>query len=401
MRIGIIREGKIPPDSRVAISPKECRELLDKFPQVQIKVQSSPGRCFSDEEFKRLQVEVVEDVSDCDALVGVKEVPIEQLVPGKTYFFFSHTIKKQPYNRKLLQEVIKKKIRLIDYECITDERGIRVIAFGRWAGIVGAHNGLYTWGKKTGKLQLKRVTDYKDYAALKIDYSTLSIPPVRIAITGDGRVANGAAEVLDILKIKRVTPEEYLKNSYDGEAVYVQLAPKDMYGHKEGKPFDLQHFFKHAEEYKCDFKKWYSRTDLLMNAIFWDPKTPRYFTLEEMNAPDFRISAIADISCDIGGAVPATTRVTTIADPVMGYDPQTQKETTPYQPHSIDIMAIDNLPNELPRDASESFGAIMVNTVIPELLEADSPMIERATIAKDGNLNGRFEYLRDYLEGKS
>lgn len=398
-RIGIIREGKIPPDARVAVSPKECRQLLEKFPALEIKVQTSSNRCFSDKEFSDEGIAVTEDMSDCDVLIGVKEVPVEQLIPNKTYFFFSHTIKKQPHNRKLLQEIVKKKIRLIDYECLTDEKGIRVIAFGKWAGIVGAHNGLFAWGKKTGKLDLQRVIDYKDYAALKEAYRKIKIPPLRILITGDGRVASGAVEVMELLNIKRVSPEEYLNGNFT-EAVYAQLSPKDIYAHKTGKPFVLHEFFQKPDEFICDFKKWYGKTDLLLNAIFWDPRAPRYFSLEEMNTPAFKIKTIADISCDINGSVPATLRSTTIAEPVFGYEPQTQKETTPFQPHTIDIMAVDNLPNELPRDASENFGAIMVNVVLPELFKAKSDMIDRATIARDGNLTPKYEYLRDYLEGK-
>ncbi len=399
LKIGVIREGKNPPDSRVPLSPKECRELMHKFPDVELKVQSSPHRCFTDKEFKKEGIQVVSDVSDCDILLGVKEVPISQLIENKAYLFFSHTIKKQPYNRKLLQEVVRKRIRLVDYECMTDEKGIRVIAFGRWAGIVGAHEGLVAWGKKTQKLNLKRVVGYKDYPAVQHDYQNLKIPFVRIAITGDGRVAGGAVEVMDLLRIRRVTPQEYLNNDF-AEAIYTQLSPMNIYTNKKGRDFDLDEFFKQPQDFDCDFKKWYTRTDLLINCIFWDPKAPRYFSLEDMNSSDFKIKTIADISCDINGSVPATLRATTIAEPVMGYDPKTKKEMTPFQPNSIDIMAVDNLPNELPRDASESFGEIMVKTVIPELIKPQSDMIGRATIAKEGNLTSRYEYLRDYLEGK-
>ncbi len=398
-KIGIICEGKIPPDSRVSVVPVQCHLIQESHPDVEIEVQSSDVRCFEDKEFEARGIRVVKEVSDCDILLGVKEVPVEQLVTEKTYLFFSHTIKKQPHNRKLLQEVIKKKIRLIDYECLTDEKGIRVIAFGRWAGIIGAHNGLYTWGKKTGKLLLKRVIEYKDFAELKENYRAIIVPPLRIIITGDGRVANGCVEVMELLKIKRVSPEDYLRNSFH-DAVYAQLSPRDIYTHQSGKKFDLQEFFAKPQNFDCDFKRWYRQTDLMLNAIFWDPRAPRYFTLEEMRSPDFKIKAIADISCDINGSVPATLRATTIAEPVMGYDPVKQIDVAPFQPNTIDIMAIDNLPNELPRDASESFGEIMTHIVIPELLKPHSEMIERATIAKDGNLMARFEYLGDYLERK-
>ena len=399
--IGIIREGKNPPDSRVPISPCECIRAMEKHASLRIKVQSSPKRCFTDDEYKKQGIEVAVDISHCDILLGVKEVPVEMLVAGKTYLFFSHTIKKQPQNKRLLQEIIKKKIRLIDYECLTDEKGVRVIAFGRWAGIVGAHNGLFAWGKKTGRLALKRVTEYKDFAELKKDYERTDISPLRIAITGDGRVGGGAVEVMEALKIKRLSPEEYLKNAQDDRPVYVQLAPKDLYAHQSGKPFDLQEFYEKPEEFVSVFGKWHDKTDLLINAIFWHPKAPRHFTLDEMRSPDFKIKTIADISCDINGSVPATLRATTIADPVYGFDTHSQLETAPFLSDTVDIMAIDNLPNELPRDASESFGQTMVNVVIPELLKPRSEMIERATIAKDGALTQRFQYLSDYISDGS
>ena len=400
MKIALIREGKTPSDFRVPLTPEQCHLLNEKFQGVEMVVQPSDIRCFTDKEYEEQGIKVVRDVDDCDILLGVKEVPIEQLVPGKTYLFFSHTIKKQAYNRGLLQHIVKKKIRMIDYECLTDKHGIRVIAFGKWAGVVGAHNSLFTWGKKTGKLPMNRVSRYMDFAALSQYYSQISIPPVRIIITGDGRVAEGAVEVMDMLNIKRASPEDYLDNTNHQDAVYTQLSPKDIYTHESGKPFDLKEFFSKPQQFICDFKKWYSITDVMINAIYWDPRAPRYFTLEEMCLPEFRIKVIGDISCDINGSVPATLRATTIADPVMGYDPRTRKETVPFQPNSIDIMAIDNLPNELPRDASESFGNVMADRVIPELLKPRSEMIERATIAKDGDLTGRFEYLRGFLEGK-
>ncbi len=399
-KIAIIREGKNPPDSRTPLAPAQCRDLQNKNPELEIIVQSSPSRCFSDDEYAEINIPVAPEVQDADILLGVKEVPVENLIPGKTYLFFSHTIKKQPYNRKLLQEIIRKKIRLIDYECLTDEKGIRVIAFGKWAGVVGAHNGLYAWGRKTGKLDLKRAFQYPDYAAMKNDYLKTEIPQLRILLSGDGRVAGGAVEVLDFLKIKRLTPDEYLNISTLSEPVYVQLSPKDIYREQKGKPFDLKEFFGQPQNFICDFKKWYACTDLFINAIFWDPRTPRYFSFEEMNSPDFTIKTIADISCDINGSVPATIRASTIESPVYGFDPHVQIETAPYLPHSIDIMAVDNLPNELPRDASESFGEIMADNIIPELLQPSSAMIERATIAKDGKLTSRFEYLSDYVNGK-
>ena len=398
-KIGIIREGKTPPDSRVPLTPRQCQELQDKYASVELAVQSSSNRCYTDQEYLDAGISVVEQVDDCDILFGVKEVPIEQLIEDKTYLFFSHTIKKQPYNRKLLQTIVAKNIRLIDYECLTDEKGIRVIGFGKWAGIVGAHYGLLAWGKRTELLQLKNVNEFKDFESLKIMYSDVQVPEVRIVITGDGRVANGAVEVMNLLSIRKVTPEEHLNNDFH-EPVFVQLSPKDIYEHQDGKAFDLHHFFDSPQEYICDFKRYYSKTDLMINAIYWDPRAPRFFTKDEMRSPDFCIKTIADISCDIDGSVPATIKTTTAEDPVFGYDPVSETEQSPYRDNVIDIMAVDILPNELPRDASQSFGEQLVGHVIDELLFEKGDMIRRATIAENGHLGQRYRYLQDYLEGK-
>ncbi len=399
MKIGIIREGKTPPDSRVVLTPKQVHKALQTYPSLEIYVEPSNHRCYSDEEYRAEGVIVQEDLSDCDVLVGVKEILIEELYPGKTHFFFSHTIKAQPYNRKLLQTILEQNIHLVDYECLTNERGIRVIAFGRWAGIVGAHNGLYTWGKRTGSFDLKRAKDCKDYEALKALYEYIEIPPIKIAVTGSGRVAKGSIEVLEEIGIKKVSPTEFLEKEYD-EAVFVQLHCKDLYERKNDGGFDKAEFYKSPELYKEKFKSYQSKIDLFINAIYWDPKAPAYFTLEDMKSKDFSIKVIADITCDIApvASVPSTIRPTTITNPIFGFDPKTQKEIEPFQKESIDVMSVDNLPNELPRDASENFGNQFINEVLPELLKPGSEFIKRASIAKDGDLTPNFEYLRSYIE---
>ncbi|MEM8528259.1 MAG: alanine dehydrogenase, partial [Bacteroidota bacterium] len=194
MKIGIIREGKIPPDARVPLTPKQCRKIEANFP-VDISVEPSENRVFKDEEYVKQEVTLSKDMENCEVLMGVKEVPIDNLIPNKTYFFFSHTIKEQVYNRELLQAILAKNIRLIDYEVLTDEKSRRLIAFGRFAGMVGAHNGLWTYGKRTGIFELKRMKDYKDYAEAKAFYKAVQFPPIKIVLTGTGRVGKGAAEV--------------------------------------------------------------------------------------------------------------------------------------------------------------------------------------------------------------
>jgi saccharopine dehydrogenase (NAD+, L-lysine forming) len=397
IKIGIVKEEKNPPDTRVALIPSQAYQLMVQYDELLIKAAASEHRCFSDTEYREMAVPVKENVNDCEILVGVKEVPVEKLIEKKTYLFFSHTIKKQSHNKKLLQEILKKKIRLIDYECITDASGERVIAFGRFAGIVGAHNGLLAYGNRTGLFHFPRTHSFKDLNELFAFYKTIKLPAVKIVITGGGRVAKGALEVMFQLGIQRVTREAFVNKTFY-EAVFVQLDSDELYVRKDGKQLPVEDFYKNPHEYECHFKPYYKTADIMLNAIFWNPAAPVFFSKEEMKNDSFNIKTIADISCDIDGAVPATTRATTIEQPVMGYNPHTEKEEDAYQPNVIDIMAVDNLPNELPRDASESFGEKMMTVVIPELLKPNSDMLERATIAINGNLTEKFFYLKDYVE---
>lgn len=399
MKIGIIREEKNLPDTRVAIVPQHAKELISEYNNLQIVVQSAANRCFSNDEYVNAGVKVVNDVTDCDVLIGVKEVPIKNIIPNKTYFFFSHTIKKQSYNQPLLQAAVISNISLIDYECITDENGLRTIAFGRFAGIVGAHNGIMSYGNRTQQFSFPRATSFKNIDELYQFYDAVKLPPIKIVVTGGGRVAKGVLEVLEKLKLKRINKEDFINEEYN-EAVYVQLDSEDLYFRKDGSQQSISDFYKNPELYECNFQPYYKVADIMMNAIFWNPKSPRFFTKAEMKKPDFNIKTISDISCDINGSVPATLKATTIAEPVMGYNPITENEDEPYQNHVIDIMSIDNLPNELPRDASEAFSEKMMEIIIPELLRPKSEIIERATIVKNKNLTPPFEYLRDYLEGK-
>jgi len=395
-RIGIIKEEKIPPDTRVAVTPSQAFRLMLQHNELLFKAVACESRCFSDNEYREMGVPIKNQVEDCDILLGVKEVPVEKLLEGKTCLFFSHTIKKQPHNKKLLQEILKKKIRLVDYECITDEKGERVIAFGRFAGVVGAHNGLMAYGERTGLFHLPRAYSFKDLNELYAFYKTIKLPPVKIVITGGGRVAKGALEVMQQLNIKKVTADAFANNTFT-EAVFVQLDSDELYFRKDGQQLPITDFYQNPKDYECRFQPYYETADVMLNAIYWNADAPPFFTKDEMKQPSFRIKTIADISCDIDGSVPATSRATTIAEPVMGYNPQTEKEEAPYLPHVIDIMSIDNLPNELPRDASESFGERMINEVIPELLKPQSDMIDRATIARDGKLTERYQYLKDYV----
>ena len=400
MKIGIIREGKVPPDSRVPLNPDQCAYLRSEL-GIDIKVQPSPIRVFKDEEYISAGIPIEENVDDCDYLLGVKEVPIDQLKEGKAYTFFSHTHKKQAYNRPLLQAVLKKKVQLIDYEVLTNPKGRRVIAFGYFAGVVGAHNGIWTYAQRTGTFDLPRMRDLFDYAAAKKIYETLELPPIKIVLTGGGRVGTGAADVLDDMGIRKVSPSDFLNKTYQ-EAVYTQLACVDYVEHAEGKEFDKNHFYEYPEEYVSKFRPYTEVSDLMINGIFWDSKSPVFFTAEDMASDSFNIKVIADVTCDIApvSSIPSTLEASTIAEPVFGYDPKTGEMATPYQEGIVDMMTIDNLPSELPRDASTAFGKMFIREVIPHMLAPKSAMIERASIAIDGKLGPHFGYLDSFVKGE-
>ncbi len=397
MKIGIIREGKTPPDSRVLLTPDQCKSINGNF-DVEVIVQPYPERCFPDELYQQAGVELSDDLSDCEVLMGVKEVPINMLLPNKTYFFFSHTIKKQAYNRNLLWAILDKNIRLIDYEVLTDDQGRRLIAFGKFAGMVGAHNALWTFGKRTGKIDLPRMNSFLDYSEVKKFYAKMQLPNVRIVLTGTGRVANGAAMVLDDMGIQKIAPEKFLNSKFD-VPVYTQLDCVDYAARKDGSPFDLQDFFKNPHLYKSIFAPYAQSADIMVNGIYWDNNAPAFFSQKDMASDPFSIKVIADVTCDIApvSSIPSTLRASTIADPVFGYDPETGEEIAAFSEQGIDMMTIDNLPNELPRDASAAFGQQFVDHILPELIKEKSALIERATIAEGGVLGKHFRYLEDYV----
>ncbi|MGB7381294.1 MAG: NAD(P)-dependent oxidoreductase [Rivularia sp. (in: cyanobacteria)] len=398
MKVGIIREGKIKSDTRVPLTPKQCRYLLETYRDLQIFVQPSQERCFSDEEYQSQGIPIRENMQECELLLGVKEVPISMLLPGKTYLFFSHTIKKQPYNRELLRSILQQKIRLIDYECLHDERGKRVIAFGRWAGIVGGHNAILTWGRREQKFNLKPMHECHDWAEAQTYYQNLPLSNIKLVVTGEGRVANGASEVLDKMNIKRISPQAFLEQNFS-EPVYTQLAVKDMYRLEGKQNFDESHYYQHPEQYVSNFEPYTHAANIMLNGIYWDKRIPAFFSKQDMKRKDFTIRVIADVTCDIApdSSIPSTIRATSISNPIYGYDPLLSKETEPFQNHCIDVMAVDNLPNELPRDASQDFGNQLITQVWPQLNQADSRMIYEGTIALDGELNKPYEYLKDYV----
>jgi saccharopine dehydrogenase (NAD+, L-lysine-forming) len=400
IKIGLIREGKTPPDKRVPFTPSQVEEIQQRYPFVKVICEKSPIRCFKDDEYEQAGAEVKSDVSDCDILMGIKEVPADRLIPDKTYLFFSHTIKKQAYNRKLLQEILKKNIRLIDYEALKDSQGNRLVAFGRYAGIVGAYNGLWTYGKRFDAFAMRRAHECFDVNDLKLELRKVQLPYLKIVLTGAGRVAKGAMETLDTAGIRKVSPSDFLLKTYS-EPVYVQLGSADYHVRKEGGSFNRDEFHQHPERYHSMFLEFAKVTDLLMAGAFWNPKAPVLFTREEMKSPGFKIKIIADITCDIEGSIPSTKRASTIADPVYDYDPYTDSLQPAFSnPSFVSVMAIDNLPCELPRSASEEFGHDLIDRIVKPLLVEDiDGFIERGTITRNGKLTPPFSYLQDYVNG--
>jgi len=400
MKFGIIKERKNPPDRRVVFTPSELVKLKEQFPQAEIKVETSDIRVFADDEYAKLGFEVSNDLSDCDVLIGVKEVPVDALIPDKKYFFFSHTIKKQPYNRKLLIACLEKNIRLIDHETIVNKTNHRLIGFGRYAGIVGAYNGFRAFGIKFELFNLPKAETLTDKAALVERLRRPMLPPIKIVLTGHGKVGMGAKEILDDMKIKQVSIEDYLTKTFD-KPVYTQIDVLDYNKRKDGTIATKEDFYENPQEYVSDFERFTKVSDMFMAGHFYGNGAPVILTREMLNAPDNKIKVVADISCDVDGPIACTLRASTIAEPLYGYYPSEGIEVPVSHPGAVVVMAVDNLPCELPKDASEGFGEMFLEHVIPAFFNSDKDgILDRAKITEKGQLTERFKYLQDYVDGK-
>ena len=394
-KIGLLREGKIPADNRVALTPAQCKWIHKIAPEVQVVAQASPERCYSDKEYRSAGVEVTDDISGCDIFLGIKEVPIAGLVAGKTYHFFSHTRKQQPGNRAMFQTILEKKITLIDYECLEHDDGQRILGFGFFAGVVGAHNGIMAYGHRTGQYDLGRVYQQKSFRELIHTYFGLRLPEIKVVVTGSGRVAHGALEIMNLLEIVEIEPDEFLDRNFS-YPVFTQLKGSSLYEHTGGKSYKREHFHSNPQDYRCKFLPFTRKADILMNGIYWDKGMPRLFEWADMLHPEFRLQTIADITDDREGSVPCNMGDSPMQDPVYGVDPATRRRTPAYSKGSIDVMAVGNLPNELPRDASRYFGEQLIKHVLEDLLRGGSKIIDRATMVRAGALAAPFQYLREY-----
>jgi alanine dehydrogenase len=400
MKFGIIKERKNPPDRRVVFSPEKLQEFKEKFSEATIKVESSDIRVFPDQAYKDAGLDVTENMSDCDVLLGVKEVPIDALISNKKYFFFSHTIKKQPYNRNLLRAILEKNIELYDHETIVRENGMRLIGFGRYAGIVGAYNGFRAIGLKNESFNLPKAENLDSQQELIRELNKIKVPNFKILLTGNGKVAYGAKEMLDAMNMKQVSVDEYLNNSFS-EPVYCLADVLDYNKRKDNTVKDNKDFYKYPENYESDFMRFAAVTDFFIAGHFYGNGAPYLFTRENAKSKEFNIKFVADISCDVDGPVASTIKASTIADPIYGYHPETASEVDFKDDNAIVVMAVDNLPCELPKDASEGFGEMFLENVIPAFFNNDKDgVLQRAKMTENGKLTERFSYLQDYIDGK-
>jgi len=399
MKIGVLKEEKVPADKRVPLTPKQCRVLLNTYPKLEIAVKSSGIRCFADEMYIAEGIQVVNDLFDCDVLIGVKEVPKSSLIPNKTYFYFSHTIKEQPYNRELLLKMMELNISMVDYEVLKNQKGKRLLGFGRYAGIVGAYNGFLTYGLKSGKYNLKGAHNCEDRAEMEGEMSKIKLSNEKIIITGNGRVGSGILEIILKANIREVSKSELLNNTFD-EAVFVHLKTMDYNVRIDASESNKSEFYKQPELYCSSFMDYAKQADIFIAGHYYGASSPYLFTREDAKHSDFNIKVVADVSCDIDGPVASTIRPSTIVDPIYGYNPISETEDSFLQEGNIAVMAVDNLPCELPKDASEDFGNEMLEKILPSLIMSDDEqIIENATICKNGDLTPNFEYLRNYVNG--
>ena len=400
MKFGIIKERKNPPDRRVVFTPEELLRFKQQFPSAEIVVERSDIRVFKDEEYQTLGFELTDDLSTCDVIFGVKEVPKDALIPNKKYFFFSHTIKEQPYNRALLQTILEKNISLYDHETIVDANNKRLIGFGRYAGNVGAYNGIRTFGIKYDLFQLPKAETLNGKAVLVEKLKRLVLPPIKVVLTGSGKVGMGAKEILDAMKMKEVSPQDFLSKKYDS-AVYTQIEVADYYKRLDGGTFVKSEFYKNPTQFTSDFEKFSQVADIFMAGHFYGNNAPYILTNDMLKSAKNNLKVVADISCDVNGPVACTIKASTIADPIFGYLPSKGIEVDMFHPGSIAVMSIDNLPCELPKDASEGFGEMFMKHVIPAFFNDDAEgILHRAQITNNGKLTDRFSYLQDFVNQK-
>jgi len=396
MKIGLLREGKNPPDRRVPFSPVQCKIILDTYSDISLAIQPSEIRCFSDLEYKKNGVDVQESLSDCDIIMGVKEVPLNMLVDNKIFLFFSHTIKKQPYNQNLLKTIIAKNIQLIDYETLIDEHNKRIIGFGRYAGIVGAYNSFLAYGKKSKTYDLKPPQFLNGKNELENELLKVKLPKdFKIILTGGGRVASGVVEVFKVLNVKKIEKDDFLHRNTNHPS-YVQLMPIDYHEKKDGSFKSKKDFYNNPNNYKASLLKFCCQGDMLITGHYYHPNSPILLSAKDIQNKFFSLKVIGDISCDIAGPIASTIRPSTIEDPLYGYNRLSAQEDDYLKEGVLVVMAVDNLPCSLPKDASSHFGNVFIHHILQDLIEM-GPVSMKGSITLNGSLTDRFKYLSDYV----
>jgi alanine dehydrogenase len=400
MKFGIIKERKSPPDRRVVFSPEALVQLKQLYPTAVIKVESSDIRIYDDNQYIAAGIEVVDSVSDCDVLFGVKEVPVDSLIPNKSYFFFSHTIKKQPYNQKLLQAVLKNNIELYDHETIIDSNNRRLIGFGRYAGIVGAYNSIRAFGLKFELFKIPKAESLSGKEEMVKHLRRIVLPPIKVVITGTGKVGGGIKEILDAMKVKQVTVDNYLSKNYT-QPVYAQIDVMDYNRRIDGQVINCKDFYTNPTEYVGNFERFTKVSEIVITGHFHSNAAPDILTKEMLQSKDCKIKVVGDVSCDINGPIACTLRPSTIENPIYGYLATEHKEVDVFHPAAVVVMAVDNLPCEIPKDASEGFGTMFLEHVIPAFFNGDKEgVLARAKMTEKGKLTSKFSYLQDYVDGK-
>jgi alanine dehydrogenase len=397
MKIGLIKETKVPEDNRVALSPEQAARLNREYLDSEIVVQSSDLRAFSDEEYHQAGVKVVDDLSDCDVLFGIKETQIDTMIPGKHYFFFGHIAKQQAYNRPLLQAMLAKGLTFSDYEYLVDENDERVCAFGWWAGVVGVYYTLRGYNLKMGHDSLPKPDRKFTLSQMRTILTTSQLPKLKILITGNGRVAQGATYMMRECRAQELTFEEFMGDEPVDCLSFYRASVHELVKRKDGKSFDRKDFKDNPEAYESDFIKFAKHTDIFISCHYWDPKAPVYLEKEDYEKYHLPIKMIGDVTCDINGSIKSTTRSTTHDDPYFDFNPVTCNEEEPFSsPENITVMAVDTCPNALAIDASKYFGDMLIEYVFKPLLSGEveqSDVIRKATIVRDGELTDKYSYL--------
>lgn len=402
MKIGLIRETKSPVDNRVALTPEQLSALQSRYPDDVFVVQSSDTRVFPDDDYRRAGLTVQERIDDCDILLGIKEVAVNELIPGKHYFFFGHFAKQQVSNRSLLQALIAKQITFSDYEYLVDDQNRRLCAFGWWAGFVGAYYTLRGYGLRYGNFVLPKPDRNFSMEKLLQALRSVDLPAVKLLVTGNGRVSKGVQELMGQIGAERLSEEDFLSEKPVDRLSFCAADADRLVVRKDGKPFSWEDFTANPCEYRSDFMRWARHANILISAHFWNPEAPVYLTREDLASPDLNIHLIGDITCDIQGSIQSTLRASTHDQPYYDYNPETGAEEPAFSSErNITVMAVDTCPNALAADTSAYFGETLIEHVLTPLLERrESEVVLRSTILDKGQLTPRFQYLIPFSEGK-